>query len=165
LTNQRISTFVSRSSLSSQREMSTRRRRSRSASQDRRRRRKLARRRRSRSGSQGVYRGRRRRERSRSRDSGRFDNSEQNGGGAHKPPSPPQASGGRRKAREGDWRCRKCGLLNFEYRYICYLCKENKPMPNIIEPEKAPAQRNPMAIIEAWQRELEPSAEADGDIH
>ena len=38
-------------------------------------------------------------------------------------------------------------------------------MPNIIEPEKAPAQRNPMAIIEAWQRELEPSAEADGDIH
>ena len=63
------------------------------------------------------------------------------------------------------WRYFQLNLFDLLLRYICYLCKENKPMPNIIEPEKAPAQRNPMAIIEAWQRELEPSAEADGDVH
>jgi len=143
--------------------MSSRRRRSRSGSRDRRRR-KSSRRRKSRSGSTTSVRegdrGRRRR-RDRSRSPSTHDSSasllpfeEVSGRHQLEKAHPPQASGGRRKAREGDWRCRKCSLLNFEYRYICYLCKENKPMPNIIEPEKAPAQRNPMAIIEAWQREL-----------
>ena len=30
------------------------------------------------------------------------------------------------------------------------MCDDNRPMPNIIEPEKAPKQLNPNKVAEAW---------------
>merc|ERR1711953_1029289 len=59
---------------------------------------------------------------------------------------------GRRKAQEGvDWRCGQCNFLNYDWRMQCYLCKENKPLSYIIEPEKAPGKLNPGKVLGAWK--------------
>jgi len=69
-------------------------------------------------------------------------------------PNPPPRMP-RRKAIEGvDWRCHKCRFLNFEWRMVCYICKENKPLPNVIEPEKAPGELSPARVLFEWKREL-----------
>merc|ERR1712196_471988 len=72
-----------------------------------------------------------------------------------KSPSPPRASGNGRKYKlDGDWTCRKCKFSNYHFNMVCYMCKENRPLPNVIEPDTVSAQRNPMKVLDAWAEEL-----------
>merc|ERR1712146_28370 len=50
-----------------------------------------------------------------------------------KSPSPPRASGNGRKYKlDGDWTCRKCKFSNYHFNMQCYMCKENRVLPNVM---------------------------------